>query len=107
MRLGSYPCRLHDDLLERIYNAKKINEVHRHRYEFNNKYREQFESKGMKLSGLSPDGKLVEIVRNENVPFLVGCQYHPEFKSYPSHSEPLFNAFIYYAKNTNRVKPVR
>ena len=105
MRLGSYPCKLHDEFLERIYGTKKINEVHRHRYEFNNEYREQFESKGMKLSGLSPDGKLVEVVRNENVPFFVGCQYHPEFKSYPSHSEPLFNAFIYYAKNINRVTP--
>ncbi|MFN3870190.1 MAG: CTP synthase [Aquificaceae bacterium] len=95
MRLGSYPCRLIEGTKSRqIYGNDLIYERHRHRYEFNNRYREAFESHGMVFSGLSPDDRLVEIVELKNHPWYIGCQFHPEFKSKPHSPHPLFVSFI-------------
>jgi CTP synthase len=95
MRLGAYPCILEDDSLAlKLYGRKKINERHRHRYEFNNHYIEPFTAQGMKLSGLSPDGGLVEIIELKDHPWFLGCQFHPEFKSRPMECHPLFKGFI-------------
>ncbi len=95
MRLGAYPCVLQEDsLAAKVYGKKKISERHRHRYEFNNDYREVFSEKGMTLSGLAPDGSLVEIVELKDHPWFLGCQFHPEFKSRPLDSHPLFKGFI-------------
>jgi CTP synthase len=95
MRLGAYPCVLQDDsLATKVYGKKKISERHRHRYEFNNKYRDAFAEKGMVLSGLSPDASLVEIVELKDHPWFLGCQFHPEFKSRPMEAHPLFKGFI-------------
>lgn len=95
MRLGAYPCILHTDSKAfHAYNMTEISERHRHRYEFNNAYREILTSKGMKISGESPDGKLVEIIEIEAHPWFLGCQFHPEFKSRPTEPHPLFKAFI-------------
>lgn len=95
MRLGAYPCRLLEGSLARkIYGAEIIDERHRHRYEFNNKYRDQFEKAGMLFSGLSPDGQLVEIIELKDHPWFLGCQFHPEFKSKPLSPHPLFKDFI-------------
>jgi CTP synthase len=95
MRLGAYPCVLQDDSLAlKCYGRKKISERHRHRYEFNNHYAEQFTPKGMVLSGLSPDGSLVEIIEIKDHPWFLGCQFHPEFKSRPMDCHPLFKGFI-------------
>ena len=95
MRLGAYPCVLASDSLSaRLYRKKKISERHRHRYEFNNDYRETMAEKGLRISGLSPDGKLVEVVELADHPWFVGCQFHPEFKSRPTECHPLFKGFI-------------
>lgn len=95
MRLGAYPCILHTDSKAfHAYNMTEISERHRHRYEFNNAYRDILTSKGMKISGESPDGKLVEIIEIEAHPWFLGCQFHPEFKSRPTEPHPLFKAFI-------------
>ena len=95
MRLGRYPCVLKASTLAReAYQAEEINERHRHRYEFNNKYREEFAGKGLTLSGLSPDGNLVEIVELKDHPWFVATQFHPEFKSRPNRPHPLFSAYI-------------
>jgi CTP synthase len=95
MRLGAYPCILEEgSLASKIYNKTKISERHRHRWEVNNKYREQLEAKGMKLSGLSPDGTLVEIVEISDHPWFLGVQFHPEFTSRPLKPHPLFKSFI-------------
>jgi CTP synthase len=95
MRLGAYPCVLHEDSLAlKLYGKKKISERHRHRYEFNNNYRDLFTRHGMGLSGLSPDGNLVEIIEIKEHPWFVGCQFHPEFKSRPLDCHPLFKGFI-------------
>lgn len=95
MRLGAYPCRtLEGSLARKIYGAEMIHERHRHRYEFNNKYRDQFEKAGMVFSGLSPDGQLVEIIELKDHPWFLGCQFHPEFKSKPLAPHPLFKDFI-------------
>ena len=95
MRLGAYPCALGEaSLAARVYGKKKIAERHRHRYEFNNAYRERLEERGMRLSGLSPDGSLVEIVEIADHPWFLGCQFHPEFKSRPLECHPLFRGFI-------------
>ena len=80
--------------MERCYGAKNISERHRHRYEFNNDYREALTSAGLTLSGLSPDGRLVETVELTDRDFYVGVQYHPEFKSRPNKAHPLFAGFI-------------
>ncbi|PUU91729.1 CTP synthase [Halanaerobium congolense] len=95
MRLGLYPCKLSEGSLSRSsYQKEVIYERHRHRYEFNNQYREQIEAAGMVLSGLSPDERLVEIVEIPDHPWFVGVQFHPEFKSRPNRPHPLFVSFI-------------
>lgn len=95
MRLGSYPCRLLDNSKARaIYGKDLIDERHRHRFEFNNRYRQQFEKQGISFSGLSPDGKLVEIMELGDHPWFICCQFHPELKSSPHSAHPLFNDFI-------------
>ncbi|NWF75326.1 MAG: CTP synthase [Nitrospirae bacterium] len=95
MRLGAYPCILKENSNAfRAYGIKEISERHRHRYEFNNTYRDILTSHGLKISGLSPDGELVEIIEIEDHPWFLGCQFHPEFKSRPTDPHPLFRAFI-------------
>jgi CTP synthase len=95
MRLGNYPCVLQNGTLAAgLYGREKISERHRHRYEFNNSYRDEFGARGMVLSGLSPDGNLVEIIELKGQPWFLGCQFHPEFKSRPMDCHPLFRGFI-------------
>ena len=95
LRLGAYPCVISEGTtMERCYGTKNISERHRHRYEFNNDYREALTSAGLTLSGLSPDGRLVETVELTDRDFYVGVQYHPEFKSRPNKAHPLFAGFI-------------
>ena len=95
MRLGSYPCVLKKDTLAyRIYGNKEINERHRHRFEYNNEYKEKFEKAGLICSGLSPNGELVEIIEIKNHPFFIAGQFHPEFKSRPDKPHPLFKGLI-------------
>ncbi len=95
MRLGLYPCKLKDESISRAaYQKEVIYERHRHRYEFNNHYRDQLENKGMLLTGLSPDERLVEIIELPDHPWFVGVQFHPEFKSRPNRPHPLFVSFI-------------
>jgi CTP synthase len=95
MRLGLYPCDLKAGSLAReAYGVDQVEERHRHRFEFNNDYREQLEEAGMRLSGLSPDGRLVEIVEIKDNPFMVGTQFHPEFLSRPNRPHPLFYAMV-------------
>ena len=100
MRLGAYPCAAAPGtLLARAYGAPLIRERHRHRYEFNNAYREAFHNGGMVFSGTSPDGRLVEAIELPERDFYVGVQYHPEFKSRPNKAHPLFREFLRAAKN--------
>jgi CTP synthase len=95
MRLGAYPCQVKKDTLaHKAYKADEISERHRHRYEFNNEYREKFQKAGMKLSGVSPSGKLVEMIELEGHPWFLAVQFHPEFKSKPDKAHPLFREFI-------------
>lgn len=95
MRLGAYPCAITPGTkLEEAYKQQEIAERHRHRYEFNNSYREKFSEAGMVFSGLSPDGRLVEAVELPDKKFFVAVQYHPEFKSRPNHAHPLFRELI-------------
>lgn len=95
LRLGAYPCHIKaGTTMERCYGIEQISERHRHRYEFNNEYREILTEKGLCLSGLSPDGRLVETVELSGRPFYVGVQYHPEFKSRPNKAHPLFLGFV-------------
>ena len=95
MRLGAYPCKLtKGSLAERVYGAAQISERHRHRFEVNNAYRQQLADKGMTLSGLSPDGALVEMCEIAAHPWFLGCQFHPEYKSRPLAPHPLFRAFV-------------
>ena len=95
LRLGAYPCEIQPGTaMERAYGADHISERHRHRYEFNNEYREVLKKAGLTLSGFSPDGRLVETVELTDRPFYIGVQYHPEFKSRPNKPHPLFAAFI-------------
>jgi CTP synthase len=95
MRLGAYPCVIEPGTLAAAaYTRKEILERHRHRYEFNNAYRGKVTQAGMKITGASPDGELVEIVEIEDHPWFLGCQFHPEFKSRPTEPHPLFGAFI-------------
>ena len=95
MRLGGYPCQLAPgSRATELYHSAVISERHRHRYEFNNAYRDTFAEKGMLFSGVSPDGKLVEIVELRDHPWFVGVQFHPEFKSRPFDCHPLFRGFI-------------
>ena len=95
MRLGAYDCELvPGSLAERLYGEKLIHERHRHRYEFNSKYREALESAGLRISGVNPQRGLVEIVEIADHPFFIGCQFHPEFKSRPMHAHPLFDGLV-------------
>lgn len=95
LRLGSYPCVLKEDsLAATLYKKKEITERHRHRYEVNNDYRGRLTEKGMILSGLSPDERIVEMIELEEHPFFIATQAHPEFKSRPNHAHPLFKGFI-------------
>jgi CTP synthase len=96
MRLGSYPCKLVDGTKakEAYDGADMINERHRHRYEFNNEFRNVCEENGLIISGTSPDNKLVEIVELKDHPWFVASQFHPEFKSRPTRSHPLFKHLI-------------
>jgi len=95
MRLGEYPCTLEEDTNAfRAYGVKEINERHRHRYEFNNSYKEVLEQNGLIISGMSPDKQLVEIIEIEDHPWFFGCQFHPEFKSRPLEPHPVFKAFV-------------
>ena len=95
LRLGAYPCVIADGTtMARCYGEKTISERHRHRYEFNNDYREVLTAAGLTLSGISPDGRLVETVELSDRAFYVGVQYHPEFKSRPNKAHPLFAGFI-------------
>ncbi|MDR2356662.1 MAG: CTP synthase [Oscillospiraceae bacterium] len=95
MRLGKYPCVLKENSrVAAMYGRRDISERHRHRYEFNNDYRDMFESLGLVFSGLSPDGRLVEIMELAEHPWFVGVQFHPELKSRPNRAHPLFSGFI-------------
>lgn len=95
MRLGAYPCVIREGtIMENAYKSREIEERHRHRYEFNNEFRQQFEEAGMIVSGTSPDGKLVEAVEIPHKTHFIGVQYHPEFKSRPNKAHPLFREFI-------------
>lgn len=100
MRLGAYPCVLNKKSISyKAYGQRNISERHRHRYEFNNAYREQFEKAGLVIAGTSPDNRLVEIIEIKDHPFFVGTQFHPEFKSRPLKPHPLFKEFIKAAIN--------
>jgi len=108
MRLGAYPCVLQEgSRAAEAYQTREISERHRHRYEFNNDFRDRLEACGMRFTGLSRDGQLVEIIELEEHPWFLGCQFHPEFKSRPMSAHPLFRAFIHAAlqfqKNSKRV----
>ncbi len=95
MRLGAYPCRLKEGTLaHRIYGAAEISERHRHRYEVNQKYLQPLLESGLTVSGMSPDGKFVEMVELPEHPWFLGCQFHPEYKSRPIEPHPLFTSYI-------------
>lgn len=107
MRLGSYPCHLTPgSKAAAAYGQALVMERHRHRFEFNNDYRAQFEAAGMTFSGLSPNGGLVEIAEIANHPYMVGSQFHPEFASRPNNPHPLFTGLVRAALNRQRNKPV-
>ena len=102
MRLGAYPCILKDGTLAKeLYGTEKISERHRHRYEYNNEYKEKFEDAGLICSGTSPDGKLVEIVEYRKHPYFIAGQFHPEFKSRPNRPAPLFVGLVRAAKTVS------
>ena len=95
MRLGSYPCKLKEGTIARnAYKIDLVDERHRHRYEYNNKYRQELEDKGLIISGVSPDDFLVEMVELKDHPWFLGCQFHPEFKSRPNNAHPIFVSFV-------------
>ena len=106
MRLGAYPCVLAEGTRVReLYGKEEISERHRHRWEINNNYRDALERNGMVLSGLSPDGRLVEVIELPNHPYFVACQYHPEFKSRPTSPHPMFAGFIQAAATRAQARP--
>ena len=95
MRLGAYPCKISEDsIMSRAYGQKEVNERHRHRYEFNNAFRDSYRQGGMRFTGTSPDGHLVEAVEIPEHKFYIGVQFHPEFKSRPNRAHPLFREFV-------------
>lgn len=95
MRLGAWPCIVEPNSFAfTAYGQKEISERHRHRYEFNNDYKKKLTNKGLRITGISPDGRLAEIVEIKDHPWFLGCQFHPEFKSRPTKPHPLFNKFI-------------
>ena len=106
MRLGAYPCNLKEDThAYKAYGVLNISERHRHRYEFNNAFKDPLEEKGLVISGTSPDGELVEIVEIKDHPWFLGCQFHPEFKSRPMDPHPLFKEFIRASLEYARARP--
>jgi CTP synthase len=108
MRLGSYPCRVKPgSLAHRLYGAELVHERHRHRYEFNNGYRERFESAGMTVSGVNPERDLVEMLELAAHSFFIGVQFHPEFKSRPLTPQPLFDGFVAAARERSRSRARR
>jgi len=108
MRLGGQDCRLREgSLIRQLYGKEIINERHRHRYEFNNNYRDVIEQAGMSLVGTSTDGSLVEVVEIADHPWFIGCQFHPEFTSSPRDGHPLFKGFIEAAKTYRESKAER
>jgi len=105
MRLGAWPCNLvPDSFAHQAYGKLEISERHRHRYEFNQEYREQLVSQGLDITGVTPDGTYVEIVELRDHPYFLGCQFHPEFKSKPLEPHPLFTAFIGAAQRYRRTR---
>ena len=95
MRLGAYPCVLKNGThAVEVYGKTEISERHRHRYEFNSEFRSRLEKGGLTVAGVSPNGKLVEMVELADHPWFVACQFHPEFKSTPLEAHPLFRGFI-------------
>ena len=95
LRLGKYPCVINSGTtMEQLYGKTEISERHRHRYEFNNGYKDEFIKNGLTVGGTSPDGRLVETVELTEREFYVGVQFHPEFKSRPNKAHPLFKGFI-------------
>jgi CTP synthase len=103
MRLGAYDCLLEEGSVARSsYGDERISERHRHRFEFNNEYREVLAGAGLSYSGLSPDGGLVEIVEREDHPWFLACQFHPEFKSRPLQPHPLFVSFVAHAMERSK-----
>ncbi len=107
MRLGAYPCRIRPgSKVAEIYGVPEISERHRHRYEVSNQYRSLFQEKGLRLSGVSPDDSLVEMIELPSHPYYVACQFHPELKSRPTRPHPLFAAFVAAATSARRRKAV-
>jgi CTP synthase len=105
MRLGSYPCRISKTSLSfQAYKKENVSERHRHRYEFNNRYKKIFEKKGIVFSGMHAQEELVEIIELKGHPWFVGCQFHPEFKSKPDRAHPLFREFIAAALKVSKTK---
>ena len=103
MRLGAYPCKIIPDTRAfEAYGKELVEERHRHRYEFNNAFKDLLEEKGLVFSGTAPDGSLMEIVELPDHPWFLGCQFHPEFKSRPMAAHPLFREFIKAAKNNHK-----
>jgi CTP synthase len=103
MRLGAYPCRITEGTLaHRLYGVRDVEERHRHRYEVNNAYRKALTDAGMVISGVSPDGELVEMIELPDRPFFIGCQFHPELKSRPNRAHPLFKGLVGAAKAFKR-----
>jgi CTP synthase len=103
MRLGAYPCRLiPGTLAAHAYGESLVSERHRHRWEFNNAYRDVLERAGLRVTGVAPDDSLVEIVEVEGHPWMLGCQFHPEYKSRPTRPHPLFREFVAAAIRTPR-----
>jgi len=104
MRLGAYPAILAEDSrVAGVYGTRAISERHRHRYEVNLAYRARLEDKGMRFSGMSPDGQLPEIIEYPDHPWFIGVQYHPEYKSRPFEPHPLFSSFIAAAVEQSRL----
>jgi len=103
MRLGAYPCRVAESTLaHRLYGSLEIQERHRHRFEVNNAYRKPLTDAGLVISGVSPDGELVEMIELPDHPFFIGCQFHPELKSRPNRAHPLFKGLVGAAKAYRR-----
>ena len=108
MRLGAYPCRLaRGSRAAEVYGVPEVSERHRHRYEVSNRFRDLFMQKGMRLSGLSPDGQLVEIIELPAHPWFIGCQFHPELQSRPTRPHPLFAGFVASAATAARRRNAR
>jgi len=104
MRLGLYPCLLQKGTKAAVsYGVNSVDERHRHRFEFNNNFKAEFEKAGMTFSGMSPDGKLVEIAEINDHPYMVASQFHPEFLSRPMKPHPMFVGFIKAAKEHKKI----